>query len=67
MEINKKKMLKLSNSLYKKYRKTTQSGGENFIVSNTDIYNVNNLDYNKPYVFSPIDKLDSAMYSKFEV
>lgn len=67
--MNNKEIIKRVNSSYRLYRtkcKIMQSGGENFIISNSDLYNVSDLNYDQEYSYAPTNPLQSAPFSKFE-
>lgn len=65
--VTKTSMIRMANSLYAQYSKSSQKGGADFIVPTTDMYKLNDLDYSRDYEFAPSQRLDSAMYSKFEI
>lgn len=67
--MNKKEIIqkvKASYNSYHKKCKIMQKGGENFIISNSDLYNVSDLNYDEEYSYAPTNPLQGAPYSKFE-
>lgn len=59
-------IIKKINSSYRTYiKKNRQTGGENFIVSTNDLYELSDLDYDKQYSYAPTGKLQTAPYSSF--
>lgn len=67
--MNKKEIIKKVKASYNSYQKKCkmmQKGGENFIISNNDLYNISDLNYNQEYSYAPTNPLQSAPYSKFE-
>lgn len=65
--VTKTSMIRMANSLYAKYSKSHQKGGADFIVPTSEMYKLNDLNYSKDFEFAPSQRLDSAMYSKFEI
>jgi len=66
--MNKKEIITKVKSSYRVYHKKCkmiQSGGENFMVSNNDLYTISDLNYDQYYSYAPIDSLQTAPFSKF--